>query len=147
MPPKFALKPFIPYESDIQKSMLVQLAYNPLVAWAERVNSGAAMLPSGKGKALRPVKFNTIKGCSDILGQMKVGTFLAVEAKRPPWSKPTDKHEDDQLEFLIRVTRANGIAFFATSIEQVASGIERRVGTCAKFHPLSEVNPAFLSPL
>jgi hypothetical protein len=124
MSQRFKLTAPEPYEIEIQKVILVQLAYHPSVAWAERVNSGAAMLPSGRGKSLRPVKFNTIKGCSDILGQLKDGRFLAIEVKRPPWTAPKDDHEKDQADFLAKVNAANGVAFFATSIDQVAENLK-----------------------
>ena len=119
----FKLKVQIPYEQDIQKAILTQLAYHPLVAWCGRINSGAAMLPCGRGK-MRPVKFNTIKGCSDIIGQLRDGRFLAIEVKRPPWTRPTDDHEREQEAFLNQVKRAGGVAFFATSIEEVRKGLD-----------------------
>lgn len=118
--PRFKLTSFIPYEQDIQKSILIHLAYDSRVAWAGRVNSGAAMLPAGRGGRLRPVKFNTIKGCSDIIGQMRDGRFLAIEVKRPPWTKPTDQHEMDQADFLRKVKVAGGVSGFCTSVADVS---------------------------
>lgn len=116
--PRFKLTAPIPYEVEIQKSILQYLTYHPMVAWAARFNSGSARLPAGGGK-FRPVEFNTCDGCSDILGQLKDGRILAIEVKRPPWTKPTDKHEVAQEDFLKKVRVNNGVGFFATSIKQV----------------------------
>ena len=44
---------------------------------------------------------------------------MAIEVKRPPWTKPTDKHEVAQEDFLKKVRVNNGVGFFATSIKQV----------------------------
>ena len=116
--PPFKLKPFIPYEQDIQKAILSFLRYDYRVAWAERFNSGAAVLPCGGGKK-RPIRFNTLDGCPDILGQMKDGRILAIEVKRPPWRKPQDTREMDQERFLNKVNTFRGIGFFATSVADV----------------------------
>ena len=115
----FKLKPFVPLEKDVQTSILHLLARHPKVAWASRFNSGAAWLKA-KGGRERPVKFNTCDGCSDILGQMRDGRFLAIEVKRPGWKKPKDQHEFEQEDFLRRVTQNRGVAFFATSPQEVA---------------------------
>jgi len=121
--PRFKLVIPVPYEVEIQKSILDYLVYHPMVAWAARFNSGSARLPAGGGK-FRPVEFNTCDGCSDILGQLKDGRFLAIEVKRPPWTKPTDAREEAQAEFLRKVRVNNGVGFFAISIKQVTAGLD-----------------------
>lgn len=118
------LVPAEPLEADIQSAILELLARHSKVAWAGRINSGAAMLP-GKGGKLRPVRFNSIEGISDIIGQMADGRFLAIEVKRPSWRKPSDEREKAQAAFLGQVLHAGGVAFFARSVDEVLMWIAK----------------------
>ena len=115
----FKLKMTEPTEAQTQYAIRAYLAHCRAVAWHGRINSGAAMLPSGKPGAFRPVKFHDIDGCSDIVGQLKDGRFLAIEVKRPSWKKPTDDRERKQAAFLEQVNQAGGVGFFAGSVEKV----------------------------
>lgn len=87
--------------------VLKTLRGHPLVAWVERQNSGA--FKDGK----RFVRFGW-PGCSDVLGQLRDGRFLAVEVKAPG-----GKAGDTQRLFLDRVRAAGGAAFIATSATDV----------------------------
>lgn len=84
------------------------------------------MLPA-KGGKLRPVKFNDLDGCSDILGQMKDGRLLAVEVKRPGWSGPTDAREHAQAAFLEKVRRFGGVAGFVRSPEEAIDLVQQGI--------------------
>ena len=115
---RFKLTPYVPAEADIQSCVLEYLRWHPKVAWIERVNSGSAWLP-GKGGQERPVQFHTISGCSDLIGMLKTGQFLAVECKRPG-KAPTPL----QAAFLARVKKAGGVSGYATSIESAKAILE-----------------------
>lgn len=54
--------------------VLLTLRAHPMVAWAERMNSGAARIGG------RFVRFGWT-GCPDLLGQLKDGRLLGVEVK------------------------------------------------------------------
>ena len=96
-----------PLERDVLRAVLHLLRVHPLVAWASRINSGAVENANGQF-----VRFNQIAGCSDIIGQMKTGHFLAVECKRPG-QKPTEP----QMLFLRQVQQYGGCAGWCDSVE------------------------------
>ena len=80
---------------------------HPLVAWAERQNSGAARIGS------RFVRFGW-PGCPDVLGQLKDGRFLGVEVKAPK-----GRASPEQTLFLDRIRCAGGVAFVARDLRDV----------------------------
>lgn len=86
--------------------VLSLLKWHPNVAWAARMNTGAVTLD-----AARFVRFG-FKGCSDVIGQMKDGRFLAIEVKRPG-----GKATANQQEFLRKVAANGGVSGVADSIE------------------------------
>jgi len=94
-------------ERDVLRAGLHLLRVHPLVAWASRINSGGATDQRGQF-----VQFHQIAGCSDIIGQMKTGHFLALECKRPG-EKPTEP----QMLFLRQVERFGGCAGWFDSVE------------------------------
>lgn len=94
-------------ERDVLASILEYLPYAKPVAWFARMNSGGYEI---KGQFVR---FG-FKGCSDIIGQLRDGRFLAIEVKRPGGTVT-----EDQVEFLAKVQRANGVAFVAHSLDDV----------------------------
>ena len=94
--------------------VLRALNAHPRVAWCERQNSGA--LRAGG----RFIKFGW-RGCSDVLGQLTDGRFLAVEVKAP---KGTANPE--QIEFLARVRAAGGVAFIARDLRDVHRNLLER---------------------
>ena len=95
-------------ETKILKSIIEYLERDNRVAWANRMNVGGAKVRNPGGPT-RWVKF-AFKGCSDIIGQMKDGRFLAIEVK-----KPGGKLTESQCEFLDLVKDANGVSGVAYS--------------------------------
>jgi len=96
----------IPKEQDIQRSILEYLWAVRIFAWKCN-NSGikkpdGGWIPSG------------LKGVSDILGVLKGGRFLAIEVKRLKGRATVN-----QQEFIDKVNRAGGLAFVATSVDEV----------------------------
>ena len=102
-------------ERDVLRAGLQLLRVNPLVAWASRINSGAVENANGQF-----VRFNQIAGCSDIVGQMKTGQFLALEAKRPG-QKPTEP----QMLFLRMVEAHGGCSGWFDSVDGLESILAR----------------------
>jgi hypothetical protein len=96
-----------PLERDVLPAVLEALRLHPRVAWCHRFNTGAMEVDG------RNVRF-AFAGCSDILGQLKDGRFLAVEVKRPS-GMPTTA----QVEFLGLVERSGGVAFVARGADDV----------------------------
>lgn len=94
-------------ESEIQKAILAYLKLHIKVAWVARMNTGAMEVEG------RYVKF-AFRGCSDIIGQMKDGRFLAVEVKRP--GKLPTAHQET---FLRMVSTNGGLAFWADDVFDV----------------------------
>ncbi len=73
-----------------------------------------------------------VNGISDIIGALPgSGRILAIEVKRPGWKPPEEgtkqyKHYREQLEFQDNIKKSNGIAFFASSVEEVALKLQVR---------------------
>jgi hypothetical protein len=78
-----------------------------------RMNTGAMKLDN------RYVKF-AFKGCSDIIGQLKDGRFLAIEVKR---EKKYPSAE--QNAFLGMVNLNGGYACYVQSVDRLAFLLER----------------------
>lgn len=100
-------------EADVQTAVLALLEVHPRVAWAKRINVGAGRLLRSDGTASRFIQF-AFEGCSDVLGQLKDGRFLAVECKAHG-ERPTYK----QAAFLANVIEAGGVGFVAHKSEDV----------------------------
>lgn len=96
-------KPLVAPERDQLSACMDYLAMHSAVAWHVRMNSGAMKTEEG-----RYVRFGFV-GCSDIIGQLKSGKFLAFEVKRKG-EKPTD----DQLAFIAKVNLYNGLGGWGT---------------------------------
>lgn len=69
-------------------------------------------------------------GCSDILGQLASGHFLAVEVKRP-----STKTTPEQAVFLAQINAAGGLGLVARSVDDVQAALDR-------FEPLQQQNAA-----
>ena len=91
-------------ERQVLRVVLQLLKHHPKVAWARRINTGK----------LQGVRFGFV-GCSDVIGQMKDGRFLAVECKRLNGRAPTVA----QTTFVELVRRNNGIAGIVRSVEDL----------------------------
>jgi hypothetical protein len=105
--PKRPTNPVIPYERQVLSAVLKYLSLHKMVAFVGRINSGGATDHTGQF-----VRFHTLTGCSDIIGMLKSGHFLALECKRPG-NKPTEA----QQAFLDRVSAHGGCSGYATSLE------------------------------
>jgi hypothetical protein len=97
--------------------VLKALRAHPLVAWAERQNSGAAKVGS------RFIRFGW-PGCADVLGQLCDGRFLAVEVK-----SPTGRLRPEQAVFLERINQAGGVGFMARDCRDVMRELQSMKGT------------------
>jgi hypothetical protein len=94
-------------EAAALREVLKALRASPMVAWAERQNSGAAKVGN------RFIRFGW-PGCSDVIGQLRDGRFLAVECK-----SPTGRLRPEQSLFLARVSAGGGVAFVARDCRDV----------------------------
>jgi hypothetical protein len=68
------------------------------------------------------------KGVADILGILPDGRMFAIEVKRPGWTPPGQntkafKHHQNQQRFIDTINANGGVAFFATSIDDVIAGL------------------------
>ena len=87
--------------------VLKTLRAHSMVAWAERMNSGAARIGG------RFVRFGWT-GCPDVLGQLKDGRLLGVEVKAAK-----GRLRPEQTVFLERIRAAGGVAFMARDCRDV----------------------------
>ena len=94
-------------EASALIEVLKALRAHPLVSWCERQNSGAAKVGN------RFIRFGW-PGCSDVIGQMRDGRFLACEVKAP-----RGKLRPEQAVFLSQVTAAGGVGFMAHDCRDV----------------------------
>lgn len=109
-----ALKPAL--EKDIEKAILQYLEFLPsCFAW-KSVTAGYFDTKTKSFKKQRN-KY-AINGVSDILGVYQ-GKFLAIEVKRPS----NKVRSEEQNQFINQINLQGGIAFYATSIEDVKAGL------------------------
>lgn len=98
-------------EAAVLASVLKFLHVHPSVAWARRMNSGAFQI--GQGASARWFRAG-FTGCSDILGQLKDGRFLAIECKAE-----RGRVSPEQQAFLDTVRQNGGVACVARGIHEV----------------------------
>jgi VRR-NUC domain len=108
----FGLEQQTPRRNDRKESaalieVLKALRTHPLVAWAERQNTGVAKVGG------RFIRFGW-PGCSDLIGMLRDGRFLACEVKGPK-----GKVRPEQAVFLERIRCAGGVAFVARDLRDV----------------------------
>ena len=101
-------------ESAVLAEVLQTLHASEKVAWARRMNTGAAMVGN------RFVRFGFV-GCSDILGQLRDGRLLAVECK-----SKRGRLEPEQEQFLSLVQKAGGVAIVARNCNDVLNALNER---------------------
>jgi predicted porin len=104
-------------EATVLASVIRYLKIHRAVAWAQRMNTGAVSMGDS-----RYMRFG-FKGCSDIIGQLYDGRFLAIECK-------SDKGRltEEQRNFIERVNRHGGLAGMVRSIDEVDALLQRRQG-------------------
>jgi hypothetical protein len=98
-----------PLERDVLRVVLLALRLHLKVSFVWRANTAA--MPTADGKRFIRSGF---PGCSDILGMLKSGRFLAVEVKRPGGGLSQEQHA-----FLAKVQRGGGCGFMATGVDDV----------------------------
>lgn len=119
-----------PLENEVIHAISQLLAKHPRVIWVARFNSGAASFNAANGNAYQPIWFHRFlkmpqkMRMPDFFGLMSCGLPLAIEAKRPGWTKPRDDREREQMAFLNMVSLLGGVALFATDAEQVAAALK-----------------------
>jgi len=96
-------------ENDLKKAILSYLHFHKIPAW--RINSGAIKIQD------RYIRFS-VPGISDIVGVLPDGRILAVETK-----SAGNRLTPAQKDFLDTITRNNGVAVVAYSINDIF-GIE-----------------------
>lgn len=102
-----------PLEHDVLAEILNALTFCPCVGWFVRQNTGGMHVDG------RYVAF-AFTGCSDIIGQLRDGRFLAIEVKRAG-KNPTE----EQQAFLVRVAANKGVSFVARTAEDVFNHLRR----------------------
>lgn len=139
----FRLTPIEPQERDIQSAILRYLAVERRVAWARRFNTGAHRITGtdARGRPTRRFIRYAFPGCSDVLGQLVTGQFLAIEVKRPG-EHPTA----EQAAFLAEVAAAGGLAILARSIDDVRAALDIFFGERARLRPLLETRVTAITP-
>lgn len=99
-------------ERDVVRCSMEILENHPAVAFAWRQNTGLAF---GRGQAVR---FSFV-GCSDLLGMLKDGRFLAIECKA------TGKElSADQEVFLDAVNASGGFGICVDDPQQLIDALE-----------------------
>lgn len=99
-------------ESIVLASVLAYLKLHRSVAWVQRVNTGMGSFDG------RKVKFG-FRGCSDIIGQLRDGRFLAIEVKAEK-----GRVTDLQQQFIDQVVRNGGVGGVARSIDDAKALLE-----------------------
>ena len=100
-------------ERVILKSCLAYLNAHPAVAFVFRANTGLVQTPDGR-------RFKAgFKGCADVLGMTKNGSFIAIEVKRAGKDATPD-----QAEFLRKVNAYGGYGMVVRSIDDCRAMLE-----------------------
>jgi len=116
-------------EKDVQNGILMWLNFMGCITW--RQNQGA-VVAEHKGKK-RFFRMTSLPGISDIIGLLPGGRFIAIEVKRPGWRPNSRWRNSPQAKFIDLVNQKGGLAFVATSVDEViervaphlkASGVE-----------------------
>lgn len=105
-----------PLEKEIENSILNYLIAKKIFCWKQ--NSVGVFDPT-RGRFRRANNPYIINGVADILGVYK-GRFLAIEVKVPSRKNNLTEH---QKKFIKNILESGGVAFVATSIEDVKQGL------------------------
>ena len=105
-------------EHEIQGAILEYLQRCSKVAFAHRQNTGQTKYTDESGKA-RWVRYGWV-GCSDIIGMLTDGRFLAVEVK-----SKRGRVSDEQAAFLQAVSAGGGVALLARSVDDVINALQQ----------------------
>lgn len=109
-------------EAPVVAAVAELLAVHPKVLFAVRQNSGAASYEAASGKWAPVYFYRIVTGQEvrivDFWGLLKDGRMLALECKRPGWTKPTDQREREQWAFLYMVQNVGGVSGFVRSVDE-----------------------------
>lgn len=117
----------VPLESDVQREIIKHLLQRVDVRAVCRINSGTMQEKD------RFIRMNTVYGKQNGLYMRMAdiqcihwpsGRLMAIECKRPGWKQPSSKREHEQAAYLECIRESGGIAFFATSVQDVEKGLE-----------------------
>lgn len=103
-------------ESEIQAAILEYLEHCSSVAFAHRQNTGQTKYVDRHGEE-RWVRYGWV-GCSDILGMLTDGRFLAIECK-----SRAGRLSPEQSAFLDAVNAGGGLGIVARSVDDVIQAI------------------------
>lgn len=109
-------------ETVVQKEIMKFLQDNEVFCW--RVNNTGVPDPSAKGGWRKQNGYN-MPGMSDILGLFH-GKFIAIEVKTP--ERKTNV-SDTQQNFIDNVNLQGGVAFVASSVEDVIFNLTAYFGS------------------
>lgn len=109
-----------PLEKEVQNSIMDYLLYKRYFVWR---NNNVGLFDVKSKSFMRMPKY-AMKGVADILGVLPDGRFLAIEVKRDKTCKPSI----EQKEFIDKVNNNQGVAFVATSIDDVVKELKERCG-------------------
>lgn len=104
-------------EKEIESSILTYLRSINIFCW--KVNN-VGIWDQSRRRYRKASSHFVIKGISDIIGIINIGPFkglmLCIEVKRP---RTRNNVSVEQNEFISKIRESGGIAFVATSIEDV----------------------------
>ena len=101
-------------ENKIQLEIIKWLKAESILCW--RNNSMGVYDPKFGGYRSNPY---AMRGVGDIIGVLPDGRFFSCEVKTPK-----GKTSADQVLFIKRCTRSNGVAFVARSIEDTKKALQ-----------------------
>lgn len=104
--------PLFDPESTVLRTILAYLKHDPRVRWAARLNSGAMK------EAGRFLRFG-FPGCPDIVGQLRDGRALWIEAK-----SAQGRLSKAQAAFLALVASPHTVAGVARSLDDIRAILE-----------------------
>ena len=112
-------------ETAISKRVRLEAANLGCHTW--RNNSGAMRTRDGRfvrfGLGNESAAINAVMKTLDLIGIGPAGRFLAIEVKKPGWRYTGTARELAQSNFMRTVRGAGGVAFFASSVEDVKRGL------------------------
>lgn len=113
------MRKIIVKENDVVNAIFkyISIAYPQVRIWQ---NKTTGVYSEAKGCYLMPRSRFFLRGVSDILGIIKGGRFLAIEVKSP---NRKNNLSEDQKAFLDMINRMGGLAFVASSIDDVRERI------------------------
>lgn len=113
-------------EKQIENQALTYLSNKGFFVWK---NQSVGVFNPKTGGFQKSRNNHHINGVSDILGITRDGRFIAIEVKRPYFSKKTKsfKHRtqeelekmasEDQVSFINKIKARNGIGFYIDTLE------------------------------